>query len=214
LPCHQRFVDRPLYRPIVKIESFARGFGSDWPFLTHCTRGSLQLAPDESKGNTQLRNWLEGYQQSFSPLDMLCRIANQKLLLGSNKTKRTQYRSVSLSACRLPELLARRTFRSHLGRWDWEPYGVIIRRANLESMGANPVRYGDEDEFQRLPDETKSFFQPRGKSRQWEQEQEWRLLGDLPLTTIPPDNMFLFCATKTQAIKLASQFPWTILYLA
>ncbi|MEM8734439.1 MAG: hypothetical protein AAGG44_09475, partial [Planctomycetota bacterium] len=56
LPCHQRFVDRPVHQPIMKIESFARGFGSDWPYLTHCTRGSLQMAPEESKGNTHLRN--------------------------------------------------------------------------------------------------------------------------------------------------------------
>ncbi|MFN3192434.1 MAG: hypothetical protein ACE361_18120 [Aureliella sp.] len=212
IACPTTSLNQPVLQPMMRMDRFASRSSTTWPFLAHCTRGSVFVSPDESENSSHFRYWIEGYQQSFSPLETLCRIATERRLLGSHLTKRSRFRSISFSACRLPELLERRTFQSHLGRWDWEPYGFLIDATALRTIGARPVRYGTESEFRGMPAEEQPFFQPHGKSQQWEQEQEWRLPGDLPLDALPRNKVFLFCSTQREATKLASQFPWTVLY--
>ncbi len=188
---------------------------TDWPWLSHCTRGASGPRPTESQAQYRDRVWLAGSEDAADPFQSLMRICCTQQLCGSTWTTRTDQPSVSLSAVPLPELLSRRVFRSHLGRWDWEPYGVAVRREWLLELGGQPVIYGAEQDYKQLDESQRPFFQPRtgspsrkrGESpsteNDWSLEQEWRLLGNLNLQCIPPEKWFCFTRTAREAQQLS-----------
>lgn len=162
----------------------------------------------------QDRVWIEGRVRECHPLVTLNRICQQRRLRGTSRITRTTQRSVSFSAVPLPRLLRSRNFQSHLQRWDWEPYGLLIDRDALEGLGARPVIYGDEIDYARLPAAQKPYFQPLGKEpQQWAQEREWRLLGDLDLSVLPGDAVRLFVRTRIEALHMARIFSWPVLWI-
>jgi hypothetical protein len=117
----------------------------------------------------------------------------------------------------LVELLSRRQFRSHLGRWDWEPYGILVRREALERLGARQVIYGDEAEYKQLADQDKPYFQPRGmkntrNNQDWSSEREWRLLGDLIFAELPSESILVFVGTRTEAQQIARRCQWPVVW--
>jgi hypothetical protein len=126
---------------------------------------------------------------------------------------------VSFTATPLSEMGRLRTFRSHLSRWDFEPYGVCIRRDWLQTCGARPVQYGDDSLWSRLPSEERPFFQKtesrtaRGKPVDWTAEREWRHVGDVPLDEIPHDAALLFVPSRAEAELLAALSPWAIAHV-
>ena len=113
----------------------------------------------------------------------------------------------------LDELLRRKIFRSHLGRWDWEPFGIMIRRDILERLGARPVIYGTDAEFNDLDHRDRPFFQAAGKSDQWLSEKEWRLPSSLDLSSLPPDAVRIFVENPKSAHQFAKKFPWPVFWI-
>lgn len=202
--------------PILQRLTDFEKLGREWPYLTHCTRACLGPWPDQS---------VEGYfddllvgstrSQVGTPLATLSRILTQQRLIATKHLKRSDHMSVSFSQVPLLELLSRRTFRSHLGRWDWEPYGICIRRNSLESLGARPVLYRSLDEWAKLPEEDRPYFQIRDEPEKstvgprWEEEREWRIVEDLHLARIPFEAGFVFVPTMDEALELSrlSRFP-------
>lgn len=188
-----------------------------WPFLTHCTRGNSGPLPSETVEQFRDRAWCDGAIPTSHPLSTLQQILNDKLIKGNTRLTRSDEACVSFSEVPLAELLRRRQFRSHLGRWDWEPYGILVRRDVLERLGARPVVYGDEADYQQLADKDKPYFQPRGtknaRSHQdWTSEREWRFFGDLDFTELPRDSLLVFVATKTEAQPVARRCNWPVVW--
>ena len=56
-------------------------------------------------------------------------------LIASSEFVRGETPVVSLTAVPLGEIRTLRTYRSHLSRWDFEPYGICIRRDWLQRRG-------------------------------------------------------------------------------
>ncbi|RMF40710.1 MAG: hypothetical protein D6753_11100 [Planctomycetota bacterium] len=182
-----------------------------WDWLTHCTRGSLGAAHRDATA-LLANHWLAGRALERHPLLALHSICEQKRIVAGHRTVRGRNRCVSFSAVPLRRLLAGRRFQSHLGRWDWEPYGLIVRRDALHRLGARQVIYGDESTFRNLPPEQRPFFQPLGRNRQWQAEQEWRVLGDVDLRSLPADAIRLFVRTRAEAWALARMVAWPVLW--
>ncbi|MDX1927265.1 MAG: hypothetical protein SFV81_12155 [Pirellulaceae bacterium] len=194
--------------------------GSDgaWPFLTHCTRGNSGPSPNETVEQFRDRAWSAGAISTCHPLSTLQQILNDARIKGNTRLTRSQAACVSFSEVPLAELLSRRQFRSHLGRWDWEPYGILVRRDALEQLGARRVVYGDEADYKQLADEDKPYFQPRGtknaRSHQdWTSEREWRFWGDLSFAELPRDSILVFVATKTEAQQVARHCQWPVVWV-
>lgn len=190
---------------------------ADWPYLAHCTRGNAGQLPEESLEHYLDRAWNSGQVANSHPLITLEQIMQDRCLRGSSQWTRTNEVCVSFSAVPLPELLSRRQFRSHLGRWDWEPYGLLILRNELVARGARAVLYGDECEYGQLSIDDQPFFQPRGKldrrsQQDWSSELEWRLLGNLSLSNVPLAAMMLFVATQAQAQQMARRWSWPVIW--
>ncbi len=204
---------RAIYNPS---RNSLRGLQQDWPYLAHCTRGNAGPLPEESMERYIDRVWSRGSVPESNAFATLAQILEQQRVAGNTRMTRSESRCVSFSAVPLAELLSRRQFRSHLGRWDWEPYGVLVRRDALESLGARPVIYGDEVDFKQLNEDDQDFFQPRytkttRKLEDWSIEQEWRLRGDLNFRDLPIESVLIFAASRSQADQIARHVPWPVL---
>jgi hypothetical protein len=183
------------------------------PYLVHCTRGYSGPYPDETLADYRLRLWMASRVPTNHPLVTLCKICSEGILLGSSRITRTKHRCVSFSAVALPELLSRRKFHAHLGRWNWEPYGLLVARQALVQAGAKPVIYGADADFCALNDQDQPFFQPWGTSTfRWSEEQEWRVLGDLRLHQLSYEAVCLFVRTRREAQQLARRFQWPVFW--
>ncbi|MCA9191155.1 MAG: hypothetical protein KDB03_05325 [Planctomycetales bacterium] len=188
-----------------------------WGWLTHCTRGFSGRQPDETISEFAVRCWLNGYLESTDPLTTLLQIIHDRKIRATSRLTRTEVPCVSLSAVPVPELLRRRRFQAHLGRWDWEPFGLLMRREFLKTMGARPVIYGTEKRFKELPKTEQPFFQPVGRRKEssnWETELEWRTIGDVDLSIIPSSQIALFVPSFQIASQLSRYAPWPIFWQA
>jgi hypothetical protein len=211
-------ISQPLVPIIYKLPRAYDESSSESLYLTHCTRARNGPWPDQSKIG-YLESLIGIHDAQVSPMDTLIRILSQQRILATDHLKRGKHQSVSLSSVQLLNLLSRRRFRPHLGRWDWEPYGICILARTLERLGARPVRYGPSAIWAQLPEEERPFFQavadthftstPHGEAPSWEEEREWRVPSDVRLASIPFTDAFVFVPKMDEAIHLQplSRFP-------
>ncbi len=230
-PCHSQSLAAPI-SSCANSTCNVNNQNEDPNWLTHCTRGWL----GPKFGTSKERFWTEVWQAGrlvvpSSPFETLLKIIDEGCLRGSAQLYRSDKKCVSFSAVPTIELLSRRRFQSHLGRWDWEPYGIRIKRCELERLGARGVIYGTEQTYRELSDSDRLYFQPNGKRNQssheykvsaaryslsgndWTYELEWRLLGDLRLTQLPMDAVQVFVETRRQAFQVSRHVPWPVLWL-
>lgn len=184
----------------------------EWDFLVHTTRACPGPWPDESF-DQYADSLLEFSREAdHSTLNTLRRIVTRKRLIASNRTIRGGHRVVSLTACPLLHLPSLHRFRRHRVRWDFEPYGLCVRREWLRKCGVQPVRYGDEMMWQSLSEADRPFFQlATGESGiDWTVEQEWRSVGDLDLSEISGEDVILFVPDFESAKSLAQVTDWPV----
>lgn len=192
----------------------------DWGYLTHCTRRRPGPWPDEDENQFLDDLILDRAGADHSALAALWRIVRSGRLIASGEFVRGETPVVSLTAVPLSQIHRLRTYRSHLGRWDFEPYGICIRRDWLQRRGTRPVQYGDDPLWDALPDADRPFFQKRtshtagDKRIDWTVEQEWRHLGDMELDQLPADAALLFVPSEAEARQLTASSPWPIVVLA
>lgn len=188
-------------------------------YLVHCVRGTRGALPPDAAAKLLAQMWLAGHLPDDSPLATLASILESGVLRGRSVLNRAGQSCVSFSAVPLDELLSRRAFQPHLGRWDWEPYGLMIERQALERLGTRPVIYGDAELYGQLNPELRPFFQPArrrhttSKRRDWIEEREWRCLGDVRLNALPRRAVHVFVAYEHQAQAFARHSPWPVIWL-
>ncbi|MBI5761174.1 MAG: hypothetical protein HZA46_21835 [Planctomycetales bacterium] len=194
-----------------------------WDFLTHTTRACPGAWPGQ-RDDDYFDSLLDGRGDAdHSALGTLIRIVTQRRLRASNRLIRGGHGVVSFTAVPLVELASLHRYRGHLARWDFEPYGICLRREWLERRGARRVLYGGEAEWGLTPTVDQPFFQcVRELDRvtwnggappdtiDWSAEREWRHLGDLDLSDVTPNDVLLFVPTRDAAQRLASVCPWPI----
>lgn len=94
-----------------------------------------------------------------------------------------------------------------------QPYGLIVAKSVLWSMGARPAIYADNpDDVKWPPDERFRLIRTDlSRSPQpvdWTHEREWRLNGDLNLrATLPVVWWWPFVNSKADALNLFHTFP-------
>jgi|694.fasta_scaffold00262_15 hypothetical protein len=204
----------PIYNPIFSVSSFcAKSNLTEWPYLTHCTRARV-LKWSDTKLSSDWDRWLlDGLPEETSPWETLLQIAHSQRLMSFPDMTRDKIPTISFSAVPLVELLSRRAYRSHLRRWDWEPYGLCVQKSALRGFPVREVIYGEESTWNDLDRESRPWFQPRfsrnGKL-DWQEEKEWRLLGDLRLRKLPWESIFFFVPSRAEAERLSRISPWPV----
>ncbi len=185
-------------------------------FLTHCTRGPHGPWPDQSEPDFLDELILGTASRDRSALAALTRIVGQRRILATGEAIRSGTPAVSLTSVPLSELHSLRQFRSHRGRWDFEPYGIAIDRELLVNHGARPAIYGDEDVWRSLSTNDQPYFQRIGEkenSIDWRVEKEFRVLGDIDLDRIPTDKAIVFAPTQQEAEHVASISKWPVVVM-
>lgn len=183
-------------------------------WLVHCTRGSNGPWPGETPD--QYRDSILLDQQGVAargPIDALGRIVRTRRLVASAVTSSPVHPVVCFSAVPLVDLLPRRCFRPHLGRWDYEPFGVAIRRDVADDLGIQPVIYGTAAERSQLAPASRFRFHPIGKTYDWRTEQEWRCLGSIDLDKLDRDCVRIFAAQGPGVSEKLASCPWAITWL-
>lgn len=184
-------------------------------FLLHWTRRRVGPWPDQTEIDFLDDLLFRSSRKDHREVASLKRIlATQRILAGSVLT-RDPRPVVCFSDVTFEELGQLRTFRPHLSRWDFEPFGVAIRKSWLQEKGAAAVVYGDESTWESLPDEKRAFFQlndPNGKI-DWSAEREWRIVGDVDLRAVPMDAAVVFVRTVADAAEVNGFCRWPIVVL-
>lgn len=188
-------------------------------FLIHCTRARQGAWPDQSTTQFYDELLIKPWLAIPSSLESLLRILESKRLVATSHLKQGITPTISFTQRSLHELLNARTFESHLARWDWEPYGLMIDRDWLAGVGCQPVIYLKREEYKHIPADKRQFTQPyeesnakETKGRDWRVEQEWRLPSDLRLYKIPFSKAIVFVKHHWEAKAIASISRWPICY--
>ncbi|MCG8653216.1 MAG: hypothetical protein MI861_25470 [Pirellulales bacterium] len=193
-------------------DDWTRAENGRW--LVHCTRGCSGAWPGETQ-----RQYMDALLLGHTgwprraPLDALLRIVRSGRLLAGGRASRKTQPVVCFSAVPLRQLLTRRCFRSHLGRWDYEPYGVALRREAAESLGAQQVIYGKPQQLTALQPADQFRFHPVGRTFDWQQEQEWRIPHYVELNRLDQRDVRVFVDRTSDYQYLSPFCRWPITVL-
>lgn len=192
----------------------------DWTFLTHTTRGCPGPWPGQTEDD-YLDSLLDGrFDADHSCAATLARLIAMRRLLASGRTIRGGHRVVSFTAVPLLELPPLHRFRAHRARWDFEPFGLCVRRDWLLQRGVRPVVYGDEPTWHGLGEADRPYFQlarseprvstPTGTTMDWTVEQEWRHKGDLDLSDLSREDGLVFVPNYESVRRVSPVSPWPV----
>lgn len=185
-------------------------------FVLHWTRRRVGPWPDQTQTDFLDDLIFRNSRRHHGQLSALCRILASRKILGSSNLTRDPRSVVCFSDIPLEQLKERRVFRSHLSRWDFEPYGLAIDRDLLRDLGARPVIYGDNSTWDSLSLPDRPFFQSQRSASEkidWKLENEWRIVGDLRLELIPYDQALVFVATEAEANTIGDLCHWPIVVM-
>ena len=203
------------HAPIIPIPS-----SESWSFLTHCTRrrdGPWPDQPDDDYLDDLIFDEQSADRSCFAALR---RIIEQRQLVASADAIRGGTPIVSFTEVPMADLPKLRTFRPHRRRWDFEPYGICVKRHWLEERHARRVCYGSDKAWNSLSEVDQPFFQlaktvtRTGTTIDWTVEREWRALGNIDLSELSSDEGVVFVKTETEANTLASISSWPISVLS
>lgn len=181
-------------------------------WLVHCTRARGTRRTGRSADRWMDQHLVASDQPDLddSPLGVLRSILAGQRLIASAITSSHDHPVVCFSAVPLPEILSRRTYRAHLGRWDYEPFGIAIRRDVAESAGARPVVYGSKQDREQLSCDQRFRFQSSGTSVDWTAEREYRFASSVDLTLFDPRDVRVFVEMPSDRQAIGSVCPWAI----
>ena len=182
-------------------------------FMVHCTRARRGPWPDQSLPQFHDELLQHPWDEQPTAFMTLQRILKQQRLIATNSYRRGNQHTVCFASKELSVLLSMRRFQSHLARWDWEPYGIMIHRDWLQSHGANQVCYITRDAAKKKSFDELSFCQVVSNEAgaiDWQEEQEWRIAGDVRLNLIPFSKAIVFVPTLSEAVALQPISRWPI----
>jgi len=190
-------------------------------WLTHWTRAATHEWPDETPEQRLDVQLLDMEAADHSAAATLTRIVTERRIRLSSAGIQGGRLAVCLTAVPLMQQSERRVFRSHRGRWDFEPFGICIRTTRAKQLGIRPVIYGDESARSRIPEAEQLWFQLAGTKLaedetgiDWRAEQEWRSPIDVPLDAFGPADLFVFCPTGELADRLQPLCNWPVMALS
>ena len=180
-------------------------------WLLHWTRSTVGPWPDQDEQEFDDELILGCHSSDRSALATVLRIVNEGKLWASSEAIRGGHRVVSFTEVPLHEFRKRRTYRRHRRRYDFEPWGIAIRRDVLTCAGARPVIYGDEETWHQILDQDQPFFQNIGTGEGWTQdEREWRIRDHVQLKELPPSAVIVFVDSDSARRIVQKQTDWQV----
>ncbi|TWU48210.1 hypothetical protein [Rubripirellula reticaptiva] len=188
---------------------------TDGQWLIHCTRSRHGPWPGETESQYQDSVLVDHPAATHrGPIDALERIVRSQCLIASAVATTRSEPVVCFSALPLADILQRRCFRPHLGRWDYEPFGVAVRKQVLAAMGGRPVIYGEPESRRKLAPADRFLFQAAGNTYDWRAEREWRINTTVQLGTLSADDVRVFASDSPTARQALTKSPWPVTWLS
>ena len=177
------------------------------PYLIHFTRSCPGPWPGQSI-YAYYRSVDENHDGAgHSGFDTLKLILQESRIRGSNRLIRGEQSVVSFTACSIDDLKNLIAWRPGLIRWTMEPYGIAFERNVLKKIGAEPVIYGNENDWLDLSKENRYRFQLHVPSdTDWSYEKEWRLAGDFYFADIPAEFVRIIVSSEKEALEIYNDF--------
>lgn len=185
----------------------------DIPFLIHWTRAQRGPWPDQSQDEYLDDLIYNRGERERTPACSLSRILQMQRIKATSTLTRDATPVVCFCEMTLNAFRARRIFRPHLSRWDFEHFGIAFDREWLLAKGCKPVVYGDQQTWQGMERHLRPWFQATGKRGAWSQENEWRICGDLALGDVPSDAALVFVANREDVPAVAACSRWPVVVL-
>ncbi len=200
--------DKPSRPKLAHISAQDAGeLAHQFPYLIHYTRSCVGPWPGQTIAEYCSAFIEERPGAGHTGFDSLLRILDQDTIRASRRLTRGKTPVICFTELfpkQLQELIA---WRPGLLRWSFEPYGIALRKERLFDMGARPVIYAVEEFFRDLSDDMKYLFQLHGaQGKNWSAEREWRIKGDLALSTFTAEEMFLIVPRPEEAETMINRF--------
>jgi len=177
----------------------------EWPerALLHLTRSSDGPWPGETMHSYWAAITRSETRYPRDGFSTLCRILEERRIRASHFRIRAGASAVSLTALAPSETSSLFRWRSRYARYSFEPYALAIAREAVVRLGGRAVHYDDG----ASQGEADAFRQGRGAGARWENEQEWRVEGDVDLSSVGPAELGAVVATNEEALLLGERFP-------
>ena len=183
---------------------------NDNEWLVHCTRANSGPWPGQTEAQYRDEILLSQESPHRQPIDTLRRILRSGKLIANAIVSSRKWPVVCFSEAPLAELLVSRCYRPHLKRWDYEPYGIAVRKTVAEQFGFQPVIYGDATQRDEIGESDQYRFQSKGKTFDWTSEREWRHNADVLLEDISVEDARVFVATHADADAISGLSRWPV----
>ena len=211
MPCHRDTIPKSPPEGIYVIHPYPLD-SKNW--LIHTTRACPGPWPDQSFAEYADSLFAADFQADHTGLGTLLRILRQKQLIASGRTIRGNTPVVSFTARSISSLPELHCYRPHRIHWDFEPFGICLRRDWLLAQGVCPVNYGTNESWNTLAASRRPYFQlATGDSGiDWSIEQEWRHLGNLDLSQLTPELVRIFVPNfeNATAVSAVTDLPVTL----
>ena len=176
----------------------------NWDYIVHWTRTHHGPWPEESKYDFYRRLVNSESEYPNNAHNSLINMIQTKKIYASSKRIRKSIRCVGFSDLDPKSMLNWMRWLPKRVGWNFEPYGIAVKKEATGKAGIRRVIYGDDKLYDKLPENDKPYFQSRGeKNVDWSQENEWRKIGDLTISDISGKDMVLMVWKKTEALELS-----------
>ncbi len=206
LPCPVAPVARRWDHPTPLSASFRLISRLPWPALLHWTRSIDGPWPGQSPDEYLAQLLLQSHMARRSPLDTLRKILRDRCLRASAAAIGGCIPVVCFTEQPLERWHELRRYRRHRRRWDFEPYGIALRRDALRRRGARRVRYAAEARQRGPAPSRQAHWRQRTATADgridWRIEREWRIVGDLCLRPLEAHDMAVFVPNRSAARRL------------
>jgi len=180
-------------------------------WLCHWTRPCAGEWPGQSRTDYLDELILGCSTNDRSALASLLRIVSHAEILASHVRRETY--AVSFTEVPLQEFRSRRVYRRHRRRYDFESWGIAVRRDSLEKLGARPVQYGSPKSAESQHAEDDVWYHPetdQSGTIDWRVEREWRLPTSLNLNDLPPSSVCVFVNSPGERDVVRSACNWQV----
>ncbi|UCE65413.1 MAG: hypothetical protein JSU85_11140 [Candidatus Zixiibacteriota bacterium] len=176
----------------------------DWDYITHWTRTHHGPWPGESKYDFYRRMVNSESEYPNNAFNSLKNMIQTKKIYASSERIRKSIRCIGFSDLKPESMLKWMRWLPKRVGWNFEPYGIAIKKEAADKAGMRQVIYGDDELYEKLPENDRPYFQSKGKKDvDWSQESEWRKIGDLNIKYMPEKELALMVWRKTEAQELS-----------
>jgi len=193
----------------VSISRDAFAFNIDVNFenhIIHWTRSVHAPWPGETRHDYYDAIVQSDKEYPRSALHTLIRILNEKRLRSSQRHMQAGVSAVSFSSLPPSRAATLMRWRARYREMSFEPYGIAINQSAAERVGIKKAIYGNREMIVYLNEEERPYFQSLGTIGDWEQEREYRHLGDLDLNSFSESEIKVIVKLPSAIEKVKAVF--------